>query len=128
MVSKYNFKARGIGIISTSNIPINTHIGNYFTKSEPITTESRFIYDGWIETNPFGRYLNHNRNPNCNLVLNDDCIEIYSNYNILPSVELTVNYIEAIQLIKLPIYLQDKYKILDLDYISEEIVIKKVLL
>jgi hypothetical protein len=68
MFRKYNFKSRGVGIISSKLIPSNTFIGNYFTKTETITTESRLIYEGWVETNPLGRYLNHNRISNCNLI------------------------------------------------------------
>jgi hypothetical protein len=125
MVSKYNFKTRGIGIISTLYIQPNTYIGNYFTKFETVTTESRLIYDGWVETNPFGRYLNHNRNPNCNLVFNNNRIEIYTNYDISEFTELTINYLQAIELIELPIELQNKYRISDFDYI-EELVVKKI--
>ncbi len=128
MFKTYKFNSRGIGIISSKIIPINTLIGNYFTKKEPITSESRLIYEGWIETNPLGRYLNHNRTPNCNLILNNDIIEIYTNREIYVFEELTVNYLDVIDIIKLPIRLKNKYGIYDFDYIEEEIVIKKDLI
>jgi len=128
MFKRYKFNSRGIGIISSKVIPFNTLIGNYFTKSEPITIESRFIYNGWVETNPLGRYLNHNRNPNCNLILNKDSIEIYTNREISVFEELTINYMNVVDLIELPESLIDRYSIIDYDYIEEEIIIQKELI
>jgi len=128
MFKRYKFNSRGIGIISSKVIPFNTLIGNYFTKSEPITIESRFIYNGWVETNPLGRYLNHNRNPNCNLILNKDSIEIYTNKEISVFEELTINYMNVVDLIELPESLIDRYSIIDYDYIEEEIIIQKELI
>lgn len=121
MFKKHNFQTRGIGLISTKEIPKDVYIGNYFTKFEPITIESRFIYDGWIETNPLGRYLNHNRLPNCRLSLDGDTIKILTNNHIEESKELTVNYLEIIELIKLPQSLIERYSIIDYDYIEETI-------
>lgn len=120
----YNFKTRGIGVISTKEILNNSLVGYYFTKIEPITIESRFIYDGWIETNPLGRYINHNRNPNCRLVLNNDVIEIYTKRNIEELEEITVNYLEIVELISLPESLVERYAIKDYDYIEENIIKK----
>ncbi len=128
MFKRYKFNSRGIGIISSKVIPFNTLVGNYFTKSEPITIESRFIYNGWVETNPLGRYLNHNRNPNCNLILNKDSIEIYTNKEISVFEELTINYMNVVDLIELPQSLIDRYSIIDYDYIEEEIIIQKELI
>jgi len=128
MFKRYKFNSRGIGIISSKIIPVNTLIGNYFTKKEPITTESRLIYQGWIETNPLGRYLNHNRNSNCNLILNDNIIQIYTNREISVFEELTVNYMSAINLINLPDSLIEKYSIIDYEYIDEDIIIKQDLI
>lgn len=128
MFKRYKFNSRGIGIISSKVIPFNILVGNYFTKSEPITIESRFIYNGWVETNPLGRYLNHNRNPNCNLILNKDSIEIYTNREISVFEELTINYMNVVDLIELPESLIDRYSIIDYDYIEEEIIIQKELI
>jgi hypothetical protein len=128
MFKRYKFNSRGVGIISSKIIPLNTLVGNYFTKKESITSESRLIYEGWIETNPLGRYLNHNRTPNCNLILTNDIIEIYTNREISVFEELTVNYLDAIDIIELPIRLKNKYGIYDFDYIEEEIVIKQDLI
>ena len=128
MFKRYKFNSRGIGIISSKIIPFNTLVGNYFTKKEPITSESRLIYEGWIETNPLGRYLNHNRTPNCNLILNNDNIELYTNREISVFEELTVNYLDVIDIIELPIRLKNKYGIYDFDYIEEEVVIKQDLI
>ncbi len=128
MFKRYKFNSRGIGIISSKVIPFNTLVGNYFTKKEPITNESRLIYEGWIETNPLGRYLNHNRTPNCNLILKNDIIQIYTNREISVFEELTVNYLDVINIIELPIRLKNKYGIYDFDYIEEEVVIKQDLI
>lgn len=124
MFKKYNFKTRGVGIISNEEISSKNKIGNYFTKCEPITTQSRFIYDGWIETNPLGRYINHNKTPNCNLVKNGDVIEIHTNKKIKKFEEITINYLSVIELISLPQSLVDRYSIIDYDYIEEDIIIK----
>ncbi len=128
MFRKYNFKSRGVGIISSKLIPSNTFIGNYFTKTETISTESKLIYKGWVETNPLGRYLNHNRISNCNLILDNNVIKIYSNKNINQFEELTVNYLDVIKIIELPIRLTNKYGVYDFDYIEEEIIIKQDLI
>lgn len=128
MFKKYKFNSRGVGIIASDVITTNTLIGNYFTKNEPITNESRLIYEGWVETNPLGRYLNHNRNSNCNLILNGDIIEIYTNKEISIFEELTVNYLDVIDIIELPIRLKNKYRVFDFDYIEENVIIKQNLI
>lgn len=128
MFTKYKFKSRGIGLVSTKKISKDIYVGDYFTKFESITTESRFIYDGWIETNPLGRYLNHNKKPNCKLILDGDTIRIFTDTNINEYEELTINYMKVIQLIKLPESLIEKYSIIDYDYIDEEISTNKSLI
>jgi hypothetical protein len=128
MFKKYNFESRGIGIISSTSITSNTFIGNYFTKSETISTESRLIYEGWVETNPLGRYLNHNRIPNCNLELDGDAIKIYTNRDINQFEELTINYLDIIKIIELPMRLINKYGVFDFDYIEEKVIIKQNLI
>ncbi len=125
MYSLYKFKTRGIGIISTIDIPKDTFVGNYFSKKEQITSESRLIYDGWIETNPLGRYLNHNSDSNLYLIKNADNIELYSKYDIKINTELTVDYFEIKNLINLPDSLVLSYEIYNFDYIEEEIVTNK---
>lgn len=128
MFKKYKFNSRGIGIISSKLIPFNTLIGFYFTKTEPITIESRFIYDGWVETNPLGRYINHNRISNCKLIRNGDFIELYSNKEIGVFEELTINYLDVIKLIELPKSLIERYSIIDYDYVDEDVIIKQDLI
>ncbi len=125
MYSLYKFKTRGIGVISTIDIPNGTFIGNYLSKKEQLTSESRLIYDGWIETNPLGRYLNHNKNSNLRFLKKDDVVEIYSNQNILKNTELTVDYTQIIKLINLSDSLVLTYEIFNYDYIEEEIVTNK---
>jgi hypothetical protein len=125
MYSLYKFKTRGIGVVSTIDIPKDTLVGNYFSKKEQLTSESRLIYDGWIETNPLGRYLNHNKNSNLRFLKKDDVIEIYTNQNILKNTELTVDYTQIIKLINLSDSLVLAYEIFNYDYIEEEIVTNK---
>lgn len=128
MFIKHNFKSRGIGLVSTKKISKDIYIGDYFTKFESVTTESRFIYDGWVETNPLGRYLNHNKNSNCKLILDGDAIRIFTNTNIKEYEELTIDYMKVIQLIKLPESLIKRYSIIDYDYIDEKISTNKSLI
>lgn len=125
MYCLYNFKTRGIGVISTININADTLIGNYISKNETISSQSRLIWDGWIETNPLGRYINHNSNSNLYCVKKNNIIQIYSKYEIDKDTELTVNYIEIIKLINLPHELAVSYKIINFDYIEEKVVINK---
>lgn len=125
MYCLYNFKTRGIGVISDININADTLIGNYISKNEIISSQSRLIWDGWIETNPLGRYINHNSNSNLYCVKKNNIIQVYSKYEIDKDTELTVNYMEIIKLINLPHELAVSYKIIDFDYIEEKIVINK---
>jgi len=125
MFGKYNFESRGIGIIATSVIPAGTTVGVYFSKNESISEETRMIYNGWIETNPLGRYMNHNRDNNCDLYLSGDVIKLVANRYIRLHQELTVNYLHIIKAINLPEDLVKKYDIRDFDYIEEIIDISK---
>lgn len=126
--SKYNFETRGIGIISNDIILKDTFIGNYLSKSEMVSNESRAIYDGWVETNPLGRYINHNKNFNCKLKIEGDIIQLYTICDVNKWEELTINYLDIIPLINLPENLVKKYQIKDYDYITEEIKIKNTLI
>ena len=125
MFTKYNFESRGLGIIATTEIPAQTQIGSYFTKDESVTEENRLIYDGWIETNPLGRYMNHNRDNNCDLYLSGDVIKLVTNRSVRLHEELTVNYLHIIKAINLPEELVRKYDIRDFDYVEEIIDISK---
>ena len=122
MFAKYNFESRGIGIIASKEIPKNTSIGIYYSKTEPITEETRLIYDGWVETNPLGKYINHNRNRNCEIYFfNKDEIRLVTNKDIRLHEELTINYLDIIKAINLPEELANKYNIRDFDYIEEDV-------
>jgi hypothetical protein len=123
MYSKYNFKTRGIGMISIIPILKNTYIGNYLSKTEIITNQSRAIYDGWIETNPLGRYINHNSTPNCRLIKDENYIKLYSIRDIEKWEELTVDYLNMTKVINLPEQLIKKYSIINYPYIDEPIVV-----
>lgn len=128
MYLKYNFKTRGVGLISSSFISKNKYIGNYLSRNETITNESRAIYNGWIETNPLGRYLNHNKNSNCIVKLDGDFIKLYSKTDINKSEELTINYLDVIKLIELPENIIKKYQIQDYEYVTEIIQVKNSLI
>ena len=119
MIDIFKFKTRGLGVVATKNIPQGTLIGNYFEKDHKSSEIPRYIYDGWFETPFFGRYLNHNRNPNCLLNLNNDVIELISKKDIKRNEELTVNYFDIVNLINLPEYEIKKHGIIDFEYIEE---------
>lgn len=125
MYCLYKFKSRGVGVVSTIDIPKDTFIGNYLSKDEIITSESRFIWDGWVETNPLGRYLNHNIDSNLFFVKNGRFIELYSKVKIKKNTELTVDYTQIVKMIGMPESLVLTYEIYNYDYTEEEIKINK---
>lgn len=125
MITKHQFRTRGIGLITTKPIQKNSLVGNYLEKNIIVSSESRPIIDGWIETNPFGRYLNHNANPNLYFVVKKNKIEIYSKHDIKEYTELTVNYIDILKLLNIPDNLKSKFHIVDFEYIEEDIKITK---
>jgi hypothetical protein len=128
LYSTYRFKTRGVGIISNTQIIKDTYIGNCGSKFETITKESRIIYDGWIETNPLGRYINHNRASNCKVILDGDFIKLYSITNIDMWEELTINYSDMGNLLKIPETLRKKIGNRDFDYIPEVIKVETKLI
>lgn len=121
MIKLYTFKSRGVGVITTEIINENSFIGNYMMKDIRITSNSRLVYDGWIETNPIGRYLNHNITPNCFLKKIGNSLKLYSNKPIDEFTELTVNYFEVADRINLPTELYLKYNITNFNYELEPI-------
>lgn len=124
----YRFKTRGVGIISNTQIIKDSYIGNCASKFEPITKENRVIYDDWVETNPLGRYINHNRTPNCKVILDGDFIKLYSMTNIDRWEELTINYLDMGRLLKIPEELKKKIGNKDFDYIPEVIKVETKLI
>lgn len=125
MIIKHQFKTRGIGLITTHPIQKNTYIGNYLEKNLPVTNETRVLINGWIETNPFGRYLNHNSNSNLYFILKEDKVELYSKYDIKEYTELTVSYVDFVKLVNIPESFKNKFNIIDFEYIEEDVKIKK---
>jgi hypothetical protein len=128
LYSTYKFKTRGIGIISNTKILKDTYIGNCASKFEPIRKESRLIYNGWIEINPLGRYINHNRTPNCKVIIDGDFIKLYSTIDIDMWEELTINYLDMGNLLEIPETLKKKIGNRDFDYIPEIIKVKTKLI
>jgi len=125
MIIKHNFKTRGVGLITTEFIQKNTYIGNYLEKNIPVTAETRIIKDGWIETTPYGRYLNHNSNSNLYFVMKENKVELYSKQDIKEYTELTVSYTDFVKLMDLPESFKNKFNIIDFKYIDEDIKITK---
>lgn len=125
MYSFYNFKSRGIGIITNTSIKKDTYVGIYFSKNQQISSDSRLIYNGWIETNPLGRFLNHNSNCNLYFVKKEYDIELYTKVDININTELTVDYTQIVKLINLPDSLILAYEIFNYEYIEEVITINK---
>ena len=110
------FQTRGKGLITEDTIFPGTIIGTYLSKDlEPIT-EGRILYDGWIESIPIGRYVNHSRTPNSNVSLEGNNIYLISNNVIDYRDEITVNYLEVAELINLPKSEYSKYGIEDFNY------------
>lgn len=128
LYSTYRFETRGVGIISNTQIMKDTYIGNCASKFETITKQNRIIYDGWVETNPLGRYINHNRKPNCKVILDGDFIKLYSISDIDRWEELTINYLDMGCLLKIPEELRKKIGNKDFDYIPEVIKVETKLI
>ena len=111
-----DFPERGKGLVSIQTIFPGKVIGLYLSKElEPIL-EGRVLYDGWIESTPIGRYVNHSNRPNCNVSLDSNNISLVSNNVIDYHEEITVNYLEVAELINLPKNQYSKYGIEDFSY------------
>lgn len=121
MVKLYNFKTRGIGVITTTSIPQDFFIGLYLKQNIPSTPICRLIHDGWVETNPLGRYINHNRKPNCYVELFDGEVKLFAKEKIDEFTELTIDYFTVVDLIKIPETVLKKLEVTDYDYIDETI-------
>jgi hypothetical protein len=126
--SFYKFNTRGIGIISNKFIVKDTFVGVYCRKDNHFLTIGRYIYDGWFEAPPLGRYINHNADSNLYFLKKDSVIELYTKSNIEKYCELTINYIELSQLLNMPDNLIALYGIMDFNYINENIIITKKIL
>jgi hypothetical protein len=125
MVKIFKFKTRGHGIVAVDTLPKETFIGNYFEKDHKSNEIPRYIYDGWFETPFLGRYINHNKNSNCKLVLTNDSIKVVSKNIINKNEEITVNYFDIVTLINLPPDETERHGIQDFEYISEDIDLDK---
>ena len=117
----FKFKTRGLGVVCGDTIKEGTYIGNYFEKNIVSNEVSRHIYNRWFETPFFGRYLNHNNLPNCKLELSTDSIKIIANKDINVNEEITVNYLDVIDILNLPKEEVLKHGIQNFEYIEEPI-------
>lgn len=111
-------QTRGKGLVTEDTIFPGYPIGIYLSKNLTPIVEGRVLYDGWIESTPIGRYVNHSNSPNCNVSLNGKDIYLISNNVIDYNEEITVNYLEVAQLINLPESKFDEYGIQNFDYIE----------
>lgn len=118
-VKIFKFKTRGHGIVSTEDIKKDTVIGNYFEKKHTSNEIPRYIYNGWFEHPYYGRYINHNRDSNCYLHLNENCIEVISKIDIQKNTEITINYFDIVNMLNMPDEEIKKHGIEDFTYIEE---------
>lgn len=116
---------RGKGLVTEDTIFPGSTIGLYLSKNLTPIVEGRVLYDGWIESTPIGRYVNHSSSPNCNVSLNGNDIYLISNNVIDFNEELTVNYLEVAQLIELPESRYKEYGIENYNYIEHSKSISK---
>ena len=125
MYTFYKFKTRGIGLISTQFIKKDTYLGDYYSKEISSSPTTRHVFDGWIETDPLGRYLNHSINCNTYLLPDTYRVKIYSLTDIQVNTEVTVNYLKVGESINLPDDFRRRYKIFEYPYVEEEIILDK---
>lgn len=121
MIKLYNFKTRGLGVITTEALPKGFFIGSYMKKNINQSSNSRLIYNGWVETNPLGRYINHNRNPNTFIKEIGDSLNLISSQKLDAYSELTINYLDVAKILKIPQSRLKELGVDDYDYIEEEI-------
>lgn len=115
----------GKGLFANTGIIPETKIGLYLSKSLTPIVEGRVLYDGWIESIPIARYANHSSSPNCKVSLIGSNTFLISTTAIKENEQITVNYIEVAELIKLPLDEYDKYGIKDFAFESYELELKK---
>lgn len=128
MFTFHRFKSRGIGLVATQNIKQGTFLGDYYSKIINVTSNTRHVYNGWIETYPLGRFLNHNPSCNLELVLKKNRVELFTAEDILENTELTVNYLSAANLINLPEHLRIDYHFQDFQFLEETLNFSKNLI
>ena len=128
MIQPYKFETRGVGLITDRLIPKGAFVGNYVLKNVPTSPLQRHIFDGWVETDPFGRYLNDDKNSNLEFNLNNEAVEVFARDAIQPYTELTVNYFDLVELLNIPKNIIEEFRIKNFDYEEELIKINKDLL
>jgi len=72
----------GFGIFSSEFIPANTNLGAAQIKRD----------DGSYDVTNLGRYHNHSNEPNCYNMMKDGVRYLYTNKNLNPGEEVTVDY------------------------------------
>lgn len=98
----YYDEVKGVCIVTSLNIEKGTTIGTYLLKEGRLIKDCIELVDGWIETYPLGRYLNHSTNPNLEFNYLKDSVELVANRHIKANEELTVDYSEIKKALKIP--------------------------
>ena len=128
MLKIFKFKTRGNGVITTELIKKDEYIGTYLENPTTSFKVVRHIYDGWFETPLLGRYINHNIESNCNLIKTDNSIKLISKCDILENQEITINYFDVIDLLKIPSDIVLKHGIYNFSYIEENVMVNDKLI
>lgn len=103
MMFNFHFdKVKGVCIVTSLNIEKGTTIGTYLLKEGRLIKDCIELVDGWIETYPLGRYLNHSTSPNLEFNYLQDSVELVANRHIEANEELTVDYSEIKKALKIP--------------------------
>lgn len=102
MYSFYNHKDKGICLITNIKLNKGTILGPYLIKHGKLIKDCVEIIDGWVESYPLGRYLNHSTKPNLQFKYTEDTISVITSSEIEAGEELTVDYIEIKDILTIP--------------------------
>lgn len=99
IVDQTSIDGRGFGVFTMNSIPKDKWLGVYIIdksiKNKSFNFTITFAGNNttlFYETIPFGRYMNHSDNPNCDIVFDSEIFYIRSNTDIQRGDELMVDY------------------------------------
>ena len=122
MYSNYKFLKKGIGLISTQRITKGVTVGTYMQKGIPLVEDCVKINDGWVETYPLGRFLNHSTSPNLDFNILNSKVILIASRNINKNEELLVNYLSLKKLLNIPDKIIDVHKVRNFTEDREKII------
>lgn len=93
---------KGVGIVASKEIKEGTFLGVYFKKDIELIKDCSYVFNGWIETYPLGRYLNHSFSPNLSFEITNCEVQLYTNIAVSRETELTVDYLKLKNLLFIP--------------------------